>query len=246
MASFTAYPLEDAIATGSFTAYPLEDDLLLGEYFVFGFAVFAGQKAVLARLVDLVDRVGDAIAGAEDVWRGVEALLIEEDERRLFDIATALCDFGIGEVGVEEQVLRLEESPLRDELAERKAREQLDGATQLACIDAKGLGQFFRFEDIGVQEHVDNWSHQNNRHLSAVSCSKWRLLLCGHVEKVYLLFGIMHLDGIRIEQVEDISGAEDGIAIGYDLLAPSAYHHYVRIVTFRVILDRLSCPDAPL
>ena len=155
--SFTAYPLEDAIITGSFIAYPLEDGLLLGEYFVFGFAVFAGQKAVLARLIDLVDRVGDAIAGAEDVWRGVEALLIEEDERRLFDIATALCDFGIGEVGVEEQVLRLEESPLRDELAERKAREQLDGATQLACIDAKGLGQFFRFEDIGVQKYVDNW-----------------------------------------------------------------------------------------
>ena len=155
--SFTAYPLVDDFFVASYSGYALEDDLLLGEYFVFGFAVFAGQKAVLARLVNLVDRVGDAIAGAEDVWRGVEALLVEEDKRRLITVATALCDFGIGEVGVEEQVLRLEESPLRDELAERKAREQLDGATQLACIDAKGLGQFFRFEDIGVQKYVDNW-----------------------------------------------------------------------------------------
>ncbi len=155
-ASPTLYVGEDGAMTASPPLYGGEDDLLFGVDFVLGFAVFSSQEGRKAVAIDRVDWIGDAIAGAEDVRCGLEARLVLVDEDGFIAIATAVGDFGVTEVGVEEQLLRLEEAPIEDEAVKTLTGENFDGAAQFAIIDREGGRDVLCIEEIGGAEDSDD------------------------------------------------------------------------------------------
>ena len=155
-ASPTSYGGEDGESKASPPLYGAGDDLLFGVHFVLGFAVFSSQEVRTAVAVDRVDRIGDAIAGAEDVRGGLETGLVLVDEDGFIAIATAAGDFGVTEVGVEEELLRLKEAPVEDEAVEGMTGEEFDGAAQLAIIDREGGCDVLCIKEIGVTKDSDD------------------------------------------------------------------------------------------
>ena len=147
---------EDGETKASPPLYGAGDGLLFGVDFVFGFAVFSSQEVRTAVAVDRVDRIGDAVASAEDVRGGLETGLVLVDEDGFIAIATAAGDFGVTEVGGEEELLRLKEAPVEDEAVEGLTGEELDGAAQLAIIDREGGCDVLCIKEIGVAEDTDD------------------------------------------------------------------------------------------
>ena len=155
-ASPTLYAGEDGAMTASHPVYSEEDGLLFGVDFVLCFAVFSSQEVRVTVAVDRVDRIGDAVASAEDVRCGLEARLVLVDEDGFIAIATAVGDFGVTEIGGKEQLLRLEEAPVKDEAMEALTGQYLDGAAQFAIIDREGGRDVLCIEEIGVAEDSDD------------------------------------------------------------------------------------------
>ena len=147
---------EDGESKASPPLYGAGDDLLFGVDSVLCFAVFSRQEVRTAVAVDRVDRIGDAVAGAEDVGCGLETGLVLVNEDGFIAIAAAVGDFGVTEVGVEEKLLRLKEAPVEDEAVEGLTGEELDGAAQLAIIDREGGCDVLCIEEIGVTEDTDD------------------------------------------------------------------------------------------
>ena len=133
--------------------------LLLGEHFVLRAAVLANHDRRVAIAVVLVVAVADAIAGAEDVWRGLEAALVEADEVMLVGKATLVGDFVVGQFRVAQQLLRLEEAPLLDELGKAEACQEFDGGAELAIRDIEPLGQVLCFKNTGLVQSFNDGSH---------------------------------------------------------------------------------------
>ena len=133
--------------------------LLLGEYFVLCSTVLAIHHRIVAIAIVLVVAIADAVAGAEDVWRGLEAALVEADEVMLVGKATLVGDFVVGQFRVAQQLLRLEEAPLLDELGEGEARQEFDGGAELAIWDIEAVGQVLRFKNTGLVQSFDDGSH---------------------------------------------------------------------------------------
>lgn len=142
--------------TASPPVYSGEDGLLFGVDLVLGFAVFSSQEVRVAVAVDRVDRIGDAVAGAEDVRCGLEARLVLVDEDGFIAIATAVGDFGVTEIGVEKELLRLKEAPVEDEAVKTLTCENFDGAAQFAIIDREGGCDILCIKEIGVAEDTDD------------------------------------------------------------------------------------------
>lgn len=155
-ASPTPYNGEDGESKASPPLYGAGDELLFGVHSVLCFAVFSSQEVRTAVAVDRIDWIGDAVAGAEDVGRGLETGLVLVDEDGFIAIAAAVGDFGVTEVGVEEELLRLKETPVEDEAVEGLTGEEFDGAAQLAIIDRKGGRDVLCIEEIGVTEDTDD------------------------------------------------------------------------------------------
>ncbi len=98
MASPTPYSREDGESMASPPLYGAGDELLFGVDSVLCFAIFTIQEVRVAVAVDRVDGIGYAVAGAEDVWCGLETGLILVDEDGLVAIATTTGDFGVTEI----------------------------------------------------------------------------------------------------------------------------------------------------
>lgn len=147
---------EDGESKASPPLYGAGDDLLFGVHSVLCFAVFSSQEVRTAVAVDRVDRIGDAVAGAEDVRGGLETSLVLVDEDGLIAIAAAAGDFGVTEVCVEEKLLRLKEAPIEDEAVEGLTGEEFDSAAQLAIIDRKGGRDVLCIKEIGIAKDTDD------------------------------------------------------------------------------------------
>lgn len=140
-------------------AYSAVHALLLGEYFVLRAAVLAIHDRVVAIAVMLVVAVADAVAGAVDVGCGLEAALVETDEIMLIGKAASVGDFVVGQLRMAQQLLRLQEAPLLDELGKAEARQEFDGGAELAIRDIEALGQVLRFKNTGLVQSFDDGSH---------------------------------------------------------------------------------------
>ena len=81
---------EDGETKASPPLYGAGDDLLFGVHFVLCFAVFSSQEVRTAVAVDRIDRIGDAIAGAEDVRSGLETGLVLVDDDGFIAIDSCL------------------------------------------------------------------------------------------------------------------------------------------------------------
>lgn len=146
-------------------AYGAVHALLLGEYFVLRAAVLAIHDRVVAIAVMLVVAIADAVAGAVDVGCGLEAALVETDEVVLISEAASVGDFVVGQLRMAQQLLRLQEAPLLDELGKAEARQEFDGGAELAIRDIEAVGQVLCFKQAGLVQSFDDGSHDVLRRL---------------------------------------------------------------------------------
>lgn len=154
-----------AMVMGCTPAYSAVHALLFGEYFVLRAAVLAIHDRGVAIAVVLVVAVTDAVAGAVDVGCGLEAALVEADEIMLIGKATSVGDFVVGQLRMAQQLLRLEEAPLLDELGKAEARQEFDGGAELAIRDIEAVGQVLCFKQAGLVQYFDDGSQDVLREL---------------------------------------------------------------------------------